>query len=89
MAILCKHQKDVYHLLADRLARAVTLSAHNRSGAAIHVSELSSGSFYFVVADLSLSLAPHVALKATIHFADRPPCSPSSDFHLEKRTHTS
>lgn len=92
MAILCKHQWDVYHILGDHLARAVKLSAHNRSGngtgAALHVTELSSSSFYFVVADLFLSLCPW-PLKAAIHFADRPPCSASLDFHLEKQAHSS
>lgn len=30
--VLCKHQRHVYHILGDHLARAVTLSARNRSG---------------------------------------------------------
>lgn len=37
----------------------------------------------------SLSLTRAVALKAAIHFADRPPCSGSFDFHLEKQAHSS
>lgn len=32
LAILCKQQGDVYHILGDHLARAVKLSARNRSG---------------------------------------------------------
>lgn len=44
--------------------------------------ELSSGILFCRCP--SLSLAPAEALKAAIHFADRPPCSASADFHLKK-----